>query len=87
MKEQVKRLGKKGKDEAAKLEADTAARQAAEVAELEAREKGGASALDSIALADSLYSATLDGEKRHDKVRPDGSGAGRASRSLLCHCS
>ena len=84
MKEQVKRLGKKGKDEATKLEADTAARQAAEIAELEAREKRGASALDSIALADSLYSATLEGEKKHDKVCPDVCGPGRASRPLLC---
>ncbi len=59
VKEQVKRLGKKGKDEGAKLEAEMKTRHTSELASLA---PAGASSGDaeSIALADSLYAATLN---------------------------
>ena len=59
LKEQVKRLGKKGKDEAAKLEAEMKTRHAAELASL-APAGSSAGGAETIALADSLYAATLN---------------------------
>lgn len=57
LKDQAKRLGKKGKDEAARLEAEMAARHAAELAALDsAKEK---TAVEAVAVADSLYSVHL----------------------------
>jgi len=61
LKEQVKRLGKKGKDEAAMLESELKTRQAAELASL-APTGGSSGGAEAIALADSLYSATLNVE-------------------------
>jgi hypothetical protein len=71
----MKRLGKKGKDEAAKLEADMAARHAAELASIAgARER---TAAEVVAVADSLYCVHLAGgggeedegeEQAHGKV-------------------
>lgn len=67
----MKRLGKKGKDEAARLEAELAARHAAELAALDSgKEK---TAAEAVAVADSLYSVHLgaDGEEQqegHHKV-------------------
>ncbi|KAH7619635.1 hypothetical protein Ndes2526B_g06617 [Nannochloris sp. 'desiccata'] len=59
VKEQVKRLGKKGKDEAAKLESEMKTRHAAELASL-APAGGSSGGAEAIALADSLYAATLN---------------------------
>lgn len=57
LKDKVKKLGKKGKDEAARLEAEMAARHAAELASIEgAKER---TAAEAIAVADSLYSVHL----------------------------
>ena len=73
LKEQVKRLGKKGKAEAVKLETEVLTRHAAELASLAA--PAAANTAESIALADSLYSATLgcddgegEGEQRVKKI-------------------
>ncbi|KAL4431981.1 hypothetical protein ABPG77_000248 [Micractinium sp. CCAP 211/92] len=66
LKDQVKRLGKKGKDEAARLEAELAARHAAELAALDSgKEK---TAAEAVAVADSLYSVHLgaDGEEQQE---------------------
>ena len=57
MKDQVKRLGKKGKDEAAKLEAEMKSRHETELASL--APPSGRTTADVVAVADSLYSATL----------------------------
>jgi OTU domain-containing protein 6 len=59
VKEQVKRLGKKGKDEAAKLETEVKNRHAAELASL-APAGGSSGGAEAIALADSLYAATIN---------------------------
>jgi OTU domain-containing protein 6 len=59
VKEQVKRLGKKGKDEAAKLDTEMKTRHAAELASL-APAGGSSGGAEAITLADSLYSVTLD---------------------------
>jgi OTU domain-containing protein 6 len=61
VKDQVKRLGKKGKDEAAKLESEMKTRHAAELASL-APAGGSSGGAEAIALADSLYAATLNDE-------------------------
>lgn len=59
LKDQIKRLGKKGKDQAAKLESDLTTKHAAELASLPVcNEPDGA---DVVAVADSLYSVSLDG--------------------------
>jgi OTU domain-containing protein 6 len=59
LKDQIKRLGKKGKDQVAKLEADLTTKHAAELASLPlSNEQDGA---DVVAVADSLYSVSLDG--------------------------
>lgn len=66
LKDQVKRLGKKGKDEAARLEAEMAARHAAELAALDTgKEK---TAAEAVAVADSLYSVHLgdNGEEQQE---------------------
>ena len=71
MKDQVKRLGKKGREEAAGLEAELVQRHATELAALEAREARTASGAEVVAVADSLYSVHLDGStegKVGDKV-------------------
>ncbi|EFN50896.1 hypothetical protein CHLNCDRAFT_141719 [Chlorella variabilis] len=70
LKDQMKRLGKEGKDEGAKLEAEMEARHAAELASLAGdREKTVAEA---VAVADSLYSVHLgdeeQGEQQHKKA-------------------
>lgn len=60
LKEQAKRLGKKGKEEVARLEAEMAARHAAELAALDgAKER---TAAEAVAVADSLYAVHLGGE-------------------------
>lgn len=61
LKEQVKRLGKKGKDEAAKLEAEMESRHAAELAALAGERKQTAAEI--VAVADSLYTVHLSGEQ------------------------
>jgi OTU domain-containing protein 6 len=59
LKDQIKRLGKKGKDQVAKLEADLTTKHAAELASLPvSNEPDGA---EVVAVADSLYSVSLDG--------------------------
>lgn len=68
MKDQVKRLGKKGKDEAAKLEAEMKSRHATELASL--APAPAPTVADAVALADSLYSATLaEGEEGAVRVK------------------
>ncbi|KAL4424340.1 hypothetical protein ABPG75_001641 [Micractinium tetrahymenae] len=60
LKDQVKRLGKKGRDEAARLEAELAARHTAELAALDSSKKK--TAAEAVAVADSLYSVHLDAD-------------------------
>lgn len=74
LKDQVKRLGKKGKDEAARLEAEMAARHAAELAALDTgKEK---TAAEAVAVADSLYSVHLgdNGEEQQEGQHKVGAG-------------
>ena len=59
LKDQAKRLGKKGKDEVARLEGEMAARHAAELAALAGERPP--TAADVVALAGSLYSVSLGG--------------------------
>ncbi len=71
----MKRLGKKGKDEAARLEAELAARHAAELAALDSgKEK---TAAEAVAVADSLYSVHLgaDGEEQQEGQHKVGAAA------------
>lgn len=87
----MKRLGKEGKDEGAKLEAEMEARHAAELASLAGdREKTVAEA---VAVADSLYSVHLgdeeQGEQQHKVWRlrctePDRRCAEQRGQVLLC---
>lgn len=68
LKETAKKLGKKGKEEVARQEAEMQQSHAAELAALDSAT--GPSTAETIALADSLYSATLSGD-------PPSEGAGK----------
>jgi hypothetical protein len=60
LKDQIKRLGKKAKDDAVRLEAEMAARHAAELAALEGKKEP--TAAEAVAVADSLYAVHLGDE-------------------------
>lgn len=66
LKEQAKRLGKKAKDEVAKLESEMAARHAAELAAFDAPKADVAA---TVALAGSLYSVSLAGEEEEQEPK------------------
>lgn len=65
LKDQVKRLGKKGKEEGVRLEAEMAARHAAELAALDGQKER--TVADAVAVADSLYAVHLGGEEGLDE--------------------
>jgi len=71
----VKRLGKKGKDEAARLEAEMAARHAAELAALDGAKQQ--TAAEAVAVADSLYAVHL-GDKEAEEE-----GKHKVGRSIV----
>eukprot|EP00887_Chlorella_sp_A99_P006748 scaffold3.g6748.t1 len=92
LKDQVKRLGKKGREEAARLEGELARRQAEELAALEAREARLASGAAVVAAADSLYAVHLDGgggakptkaqKRREARTREEGERDARIAAEL-----
>lgn len=61
LKDKIKKMGKKAKDEAVKLETEMEQRHVAELASLDNGPKKGAA--DAVAVADSLYAVSLDDSK------------------------
>ncbi len=80
LKDQAKRLGKKGKDECAKLEAEMEAWHAAELAALKGGKGNEKTVAEVVAVADSLYAVHLGEEDQGEQQR-------KVRGSVLLSCS